>query len=160
MKLLKFFYGMHLSYKLFSTIGGDLLKSLHKDSMSVTKVKELPNCQLEKELSLKTLQKMRTDKASDLFYECVSVRASKHEFISITDLSRKQKHSNYILLDSYFQLDGKPMRSEGQDSNLLKDNFRVNNFKALDLIMTYMRTRFDQLRFTAFSFIWSSQLTL
>ena len=78
---------MHLSYKLFSTIGGDLLKSLHKDSMSVTKVKELPNCQLEKELSLKTLQKMRKDKASDLFYECVSVRASKHEFILITDLS-------------------------------------------------------------------------
>ena len=26
MKLLKFFYGMHLSYKLFSTIGGDFTK--------------------------------------------------------------------------------------------------------------------------------------
>ena len=153
MKLLKFFYGMHLSYRLYSTIGGDLPKSLHKESMSVMKVKELPNCQLEKELTLKTLQKMRTDEASDLFYECVSVKASKHEFISMTALSRKQKHPNCKLLDSYFQVDGKPVRSEGQDSNLPKDNFRVNNLEALDLIMTYIRTRFDQLRFTVFSFI-------
>ena len=31
------------------------------------------------QMTLKTLQNMRTDEASDLFYECVLVKASNHE---------------------------------------------------------------------------------
>ena len=50
---------------------------------------------------------------------------SKHEFISNSALSRKQKHLNYELLDSYFQVDGKLMRrTEEHHSNLPKDDFR------------------------------------
>ena len=49
---------------------------------------------------------MWTDEVSDLFYERISVKALKQEFISNPALSRTQKHSHYKLLDSYFQLDG------------------------------------------------------
>ena len=49
---------------------------------------------------------MRIDVLSDLFYECVSVKASKHEFTSSPALSRKREHPNYKSLDSYFQVDG------------------------------------------------------
>ena len=66
-------------------------------------------------------------------------------------LSRKRKHPNYKSLDSYFQVDGQSMRSEGHCSNSTKDDFRVKYFEALDLIMASLRTRFDQPRFIALS---------
>ena len=59
------------------------------------KEKELSNCQFEKELTLKTFQNMRENGTSDLFYECVSVRASKHEIILNSALPMQQKHLNY-----------------------------------------------------------------
>ena len=40
------------------------------------------------ELTLKILQNISIDEASNLFCECVSVKASKHEFISNTALSK------------------------------------------------------------------------
>ena len=124
-----------------------------KKECQTLKVKKLPNCQFEKELTFKILQHMHIDEASDLFYECVSIVASKYNFISNTDLSRKRKHPNYRSLDSYFQVDGKSMGSEGHHSYLRKDDFRVKYFEALDLIMSTIRTRFDQPSFIAFSLI-------
>ena len=50
---------------------------------------------------------MCIDEASDLFNVCVSVKVWKHKFLLNTALSRKQKHPNYKLFDSYFQVDGK-----------------------------------------------------
>ena len=76
---------------------------------------------------------MHINEASDS--EFVSVRASVHEFTSNPALSRKREHSNYKLLDSYFQGDGNSMGSEGHYSNLPKDDFRVKYFKTLDLTM-------------------------
>ena len=57
------------------------------------------------------------------------------------------------MLDSYFQIDGKVMASEGQNMNLPKDDFREKYFEALDLIMAPMHTRLDQTSFTEFSYI-------
>ena len=68
---------------------------------------------------------MWTDEASDLLYERISVKALKQELISNPALSRTQKHSNYKLLDSYFQLDA----INGHLSNLPKNDFRVKYFK-------------------------------
>ena len=94
-------------------------------------------------MTLKTLQNMRIDKVSNLFYECISVNSSKNPFIPNTALYSHQKHPNYKSLDSSFQVDGKSMGSEGH-SNLPKDDFRVRYFTALDLIMASISTRFDQ----------------
>ena len=57
------------------------------------------------------LQNMRIAEASDSFYVCVSVKASKHELISNSALSRKREHPNYKSSDNYFQGDGKSMES-------------------------------------------------
>ena len=95
MKLFKFFHGVHLSYKLY-LITDNLSKSLPKESMSAIEGQRIA------QLTLKTLQNMCTDEASDLFYELVLVTASKHEFILNPALSRKRKHPNYKLLDSHF----------------------------------------------------------
>ena len=51
---------------------------------------------------------MRLDEASDLFYKCVSIKASKRKFISNTTLF---KHPNYKSVDSYFQVAVKSIRS-------------------------------------------------
>ena len=83
---------------------------------------------------------MHTDEASDLLYECVLVKVSKHEFILDPVLSRKRKHPNYKSLDSYFQVDGQPMLSERHCLNLPKVGLRVRYFEALDLIMVSLRT--------------------
>ena len=99
------------------------------------------------------LQNMHIDEAFDLFYECVSVKASKNKFILNTTLSRNQKHPNYKSLNSYFQVNGKSIGSEGHHSNLSKDDFRVKYFEALDLITAPVRTRFDQPSFKEFSLI-------
>ena len=77
---------------------------------------------------------MRINEASDLFYECVSVKASEHEFNSNSALSGKGKHPNYKSLDSYFQVDGQSMASEGHHSNLPKLDFRAWNYKARNTI--------------------------
>ena len=77
MKLFKFFYNVHLSYKLY-LITDNLSKSLQKESMSAIKGQKIV------QTTLKTLQNMSTDESSDLFYECVLVKASKHQFISKT----------------------------------------------------------------------------
>ena len=82
MKLFKFFYGMHLPYKLY-LITDNLSKSLQKESMSAIEGQKIA------QMTLKTLQNMSTDESSDLFYECVLVKASKHEFILNIALSRK-----------------------------------------------------------------------
>lgn len=50
------------------------------------------------------------------------------------------------------------MESEWHHSNLPKDDFRVEYFKALDLLMAFIRTRFSPSSFIAFSLISSSQL--
>ena len=100
---------------------------------------------------------MRIDEASDLLHDCVSDKASKHEFISNSALSRKEKHPNYELLDSYFQVDGKLMRrTEEHHPNLPKDDFREKYFKALNLVMASIRARFNQLNFITSSLILSS----
>ena len=95
------------------------------------------------------------NEASDLFYECV--KASMHQFISNPALSRKPEQSNCKLLDSYFQVDGKLMGPEEHYSNLPKDDFKVEYFEALYLIMASIRTRFDQPSFITFSLILSIQ---
>ena len=59
------------------------------------KEKELSDCQFEKELTLKTFQNMREDGTSDLLYECVSAKASKHEIILNSALPKQQNHLNY-----------------------------------------------------------------
>ena len=66
-------------------------------------------------------------------------------------LYRKRKHPNYKLLDSYFQVDRKSMRSKGYHSNFPIDEFRVNYFEVLNLIMASIRTRFDHPSFIACS---------
>ena len=82
-------------FKLY-LITDNLSKSLPKESMSAIEGQRIA------QLTLKTLQNMCTDEASDLFYERVLVTASKHEFILNPALSRKRKHPNYKLLDSHF----------------------------------------------------------
>ena len=90
---------------------------------------------------------MCIDEASDLFNECVSVKVWKHKFLLNTALSRKQKHPNYKLFDSYFQVDGKSI------NGLKMDEFKVKYFKVLDLIIVPTHTRFDQPSFIVFSLI-------
>ena len=144
---------MQLSYKLYLTTG-NLSKNLRKESIEGHwRSKNCPNCQFAKELTLNTLKNIHIDEACELFCECVSVKSSKHEFISNSALTRQQKHSNYKSLDSYSQVDGKSMGSERHHSNLPKDDFTVKYMEALDLIMASIRTRFNQPSFIAFSLI-------
>ena len=68
-------------------------------------------------------------------------------------LLRKRKQRNYKSLDRYFELEVRSVRSEEHRWNLPNDDFRVKYFEALDLIMSSIRTRFDQPDFIAFSLI-------
>lgn len=69
---------MHLSYKLyFTTVNSS--KGLQKETISADDSQKSPHKSI-REKKLKTLQNMRIDEASDLFYECASVEGPKNKF--------------------------------------------------------------------------------
>ena len=107
---------MWLSYKLY-LITGNLSKSLNKESISAIKGQTIPHLLKWKRTDFKNLPKYACGRGiCFVLCDCVSFKASKHEFISNTILSRKRKHSNYKSLDSYFQVDGKSTVSEQKDA--------------------------------------------
>ena len=142
MKLFKFFYGMHLSYKLYS-ITDNLSKTLQNENMSAVEGQRIAH------LTLKTLENMRTDESADLFYTSVVIKASKHKFIAEPVLGRKRKHPNYKLLTGYFQVDGHSSNAVSHHPVSPKEDFRVKYFEALDLLIVSIKTRFDQPSFKA-----------
>ena len=82
---------MHPAYKLYSIIN-NLPKILQKRGQRIA------------QLTLKTYKigDLRNE-ASDLFYDCLSVKASKREFISNPSFVESE---NILTTNRYFQVDG------------------------------------------------------
>ena len=79
---------MHISCKLYLTTS-NLSISLHKESISAVEGQGIVQLSFWKRTNFENLQNIRVDEACDSFYKCVSVKESKHEFISKTALSRE-----------------------------------------------------------------------
>ena len=143
MKTFEFFYGLHLSHKIYS-LTDNLSKTLQKESMSALEGQRIAN------LTIKTFQDMRTKEAADLFYKYVVGNASSHKSIAQPMLPRKRKRPNYQSLVNFFQVDGYENNGEEHYSRSPEEFYSVIYFEALDLITTSIKSRFDQPSFKAF----------
>ena len=90
MESFSFFFGLLLSHRLY-ILTDNLSKTLQKEKMSAVKGQRLAN------LTVQTLQGMRTSQDFDLFYKTVKKKAAKLDVEEPT-LSRKRRRPKYSIL--------------------------------------------------------------
>ena len=139
----QFFYGLHLSQRLFS-ISDNLSKALQKESMSA-----LSGLNLAK-LTIKTFEDMRTDESVKLFFDFVLKKASIIFFIDDAKLPRKRKMPNYRSIVDYMQIDEYTTSGSSHHPETTDEYYRQQYFEILDLIISSIKDRFDQPVFIAF----------
>lgn len=146
MESFNFFYGINLGFKLYS-ITDNLSKALQGESMSAVESHRTA------ELSIKTLEGMRSTSHADAFYETTKQKAEKHQFIEPPTLPRKRKMPNYKTLEQYFNVDGLSKGSASHHPSDTKEYFRGIYFEVLDTITSVIKDRFDQPSFEAYATI-------
>ena len=91
MSSFRFFYGLNLSFKIYS-ITDNLSKTLQAESMSVVESQETAA------LIIKTLKRMRNQADADAFYESTKMKAERFDFVEHPTLPRKRKTPYYKTL--------------------------------------------------------------
>ena len=108
-------------------ITDNLSKTLQNDSLSAAEAQDVTK------LTLKTLQKMRTDENFDLFFKVVlSLQESTGTDTPI--LPRKRKAPRHYEVGS----------EEGHHSSTVQDLYRKHYYEALDGAIATIKNRFDQ----------------
>ena len=118
MTTFRFFYGLHLSYTVYS-LTDNLSKTLQSENMSAIEGKSIALRTVE------TLDSMRNETASDLFFETTCKKASKFDFIDEPVLSRKRKSPNYRRLTEYFRVDGRSKSGEPYHATTPREHYRI-----------------------------------
>ena len=135
MTTFRFFYGLNFSYTVYS-LTDNLLKTLQSENMSAIEGKSIAMRTVE------TLDSMRNETASDLFFETICKKASKFDFIHEPTLSRKRKSPNYSRLTEYFRVDGRSKSSEPYHATTPKEHYRIIYFEVLDVMISSVKERF------------------
>ena len=97
----RFFYGLNLSFKIYS-ITDNLSKTFQAESMSAVESQE------RAALSIKTLKRMGNQADADAFHESTKMKAERFDFVEHPTLPRERKSPNYKTLEQYFVVDGLP----------------------------------------------------
>ena len=101
--------------------------------------------------TVETLNSMRNETASDLFFETTCNKASKFDFIDKPVLSRKRKSPNYRRLTEYFRVDGRSKSSEPYHATTPKGHYRIIYFEVSDVIISSVKERFCQASYDIFA---------
>ena len=102
------------------------------------------------ELTVQTYQKIRSDAEAELFFKIVSKKALDYPFINKAALPHKRKKPSYRSLDNYFEVDGYSNNTNPYHPTPSEEYFKQQYFENLDLIISSIKARFNQLAFTAF----------
>ena len=101
--------------------------------------------------TVETLDSMRNETASDLFFETTCKKALKFDFIDKPVLSRKRKSPNYRRLTEYFRVDGRSKSSEPYHATTPKEHYRIIYFEVLDVMISSVKERFCQASYEIFA---------
>ena len=123
-----FFFGVSLG-ELLLNHGDNLSRALQASSISAAEGQKIAN------MTVKTLQAMRTDNEFKLFWLSVSQKA-KHLEINEPTLPRRRKQSRRY--DDSVHVD------DGYAPQSAEDLYRCTYFEALDLLIQGILQRFDQ----------------
>lgn len=142
MKSFPFFFGLHLSHRLYSQTD-NLSKTLQKEKMSALEGKRLAD------LTVKTLEGMRNEENFKLFYETVKKKAEPLDVEEPT-LPRKRRRPNYARLHI---IDGHEQTSRATEAfhpETPADFFVTIYYDALETIIRAIKDRFTQPSFEFF----------
>ena len=142
MSSFRFFYGLNLSFKIYS-ITDNLSKTLQAESMSAVESQETAA------LTIKMLKRMRNQADADAFYDSTKMNAERLDFDEHPTLPRKRKTPNYKTLEEFFVVDGLPQGAEAHHPSNPKEHYCQMYFEVLDTIITVIEDRFDQKTFQA-----------
>ena len=135
----KFFYGINLSFMIYS-ITDNLSRVLQAESISAVESQEMA------QLSIETLERMRSLEDSDNFFDTVKTKAEKFDFIEEPSLPRKRRAPNYKTLEQYFNVEqssSRPSSAAFYPSDP-REHYRIIYFEVLDSIVSVIKERFDQ----------------
>lgn len=136
-----FYFGLRLGQILFG-MTDNLSKTLQKEKMSA-----LSGINLS-ELTIKTLQGMRSEENFLSFFEVVKKGASKIDSLKEPSLPRKRKRPDYSILTF---VEGYEGSNESFHPDTPADHFKQIYFEALDAIINAIKDRFNQPGYQTFS---------
>ena len=133
MKQFSFFYGLNLSYKLYS-ITDNLSSCLQKKKMSAISSHEIAR------KTIQVLERLRNDHDADMFLSYVKKLAEGHKSIEQPKLPRKRNAPNYRTLE---YIDGVTSTSDAFHHQNELDYFRKKYFECIDSIILALKERFN-----------------
>ena len=141
MESFSFYFGLNFGQRLFAHTD-NLSKTLQKEKMLAIQGKELAD------LTVKTLQSIRSDPDYKLFYKSVEKSAGKISEISPPTVPRKRKKPRYDILQFF---DGNPNSSgETYHPETPYDHFKPIYMECINTIISAIKNRFEQPGFQLF----------
>ena len=102
-------------------------------------------------LTIETLQKMRSDRDFDLFYELIVKKASNISGIGKPELPRKRNKPNYSILQYVGDRRVSANNANAYYPTTAHQHFKVIYLEAIDSIISAIKDRFEQPSFAIFS---------
>ena len=134
MKTFNFFFGLHLSKRLFSHTD-NLSKTLQSPSLSAAAGQHLAS------LTVETLQRIRNEASFDAFYDVVLIKVQQHPVISEPTVPRKRRAPARYEMGN----------AEPTYPDTARDHYRKIYFEAVDHLISSIKERFNQPTFKVYA---------
>lgn len=134
MNTFDFFFGLHLSERLFSHTD-NLSKTLQKTKMSAVSGQRVAN------LTKQVLQKMQNNESFKSFYDTIVTKSKKHPSISEPALPRQKRAPSRFEIGT-----GPPWYPTTP-----QEHYRRIYFEAIDLMVNAINNRFNQASFDEYA---------
>ena len=135
MKTFKLFFGINLGFVIYS-ITDNLSKTLQAEKISAIESWEVA------ELTISTLERMRSEDGADNFFEKTKKKASKISFIKDPVLPRKKRAHNYNTMERYFNVIGLETTGKEFHPSTQKEHFRIIYLEVLMPLSAPLRKDF------------------
>ena len=140
MELFQLYYGLHISHKLYS-LTDDLSVALQSKKRSALSGQKLAR------LTMKTIERMRTEKDANIFFEYVLKRSERHRFICEPTTGRKRRQPKYSILN---YVDGLPAGDSSHHPESPRDMYRGLYFEVINYLLQQLHDRFESETYLAY----------
>ena len=141
METFKFYYGLHISHKLYA-LTDDLSVALQSKKRSAVSGQRLAR------LTIKTIEGMRDDKSAANLFQYVVKRAERHEMICEPNTGRRRKQPKYSILN---YIDGLPPGASNHHPESAEDMYRGLYFEVIDFLLQQLNDRFESDTYVAYA---------
>ena len=134
MRTFSFYFGLSLGYKLYA-LTDNLSKTLQKEKMSSISGQRTAN------LTVQTLEGMRTEESFKLFFATVLKKAKQHPAATEPTLPRKRARPNYSTLQF---VEGYGQGATAHHALTVDYHYKQIYFEAIDIFIASITERFNQ----------------